>query len=139
MLGDVELSTLVQAIKEAKKRNVEFKDDCEEQAYHAKLESIEASNAIENIKTTKTNIKQLVAKKKLPESKFEQEIAGYQDVLEVIIENHDMIPVNKTIFFSYIKFSIAIRIMPLVEKQRMFRTISVQPILMVMQKFVLLR
>ena len=47
----------------------------------AKIQSTEASNAIEGIVTTNTRIKQLVEEKTTPRNRDEQEIAGYRDCL----------------------------------------------------------
>jgi len=43
----------------------------------AKIQSTEASNAIEGIVTTSTRIRQLVEEKTTPRNRDEQEIAGY--------------------------------------------------------------
>lgn len=59
----------------------------------AKIQSTEASNAIEGIVTTSTRIKQLVEEKTTPRNRDEQEIAGYRDVLNVIHESFDAIPI----------------------------------------------
>ncbi|MCH5270826.1 MAG: Fic family protein [Lachnospiraceae bacterium] len=61
----------------------------------AKIQSTEASNAIEGIVTTNTRIKQLVEEKTTPKNRDEQEIAGYRDVLNIIHENFDAIPITK--------------------------------------------
>lgn len=61
----------------------------------AKVQSTEASNAIEGIVTTNTRIKQLVAEKTTPRNRNEQEIAGYRDVLGVIHESFDAIPITQ--------------------------------------------
>lgn len=61
----------------------------------AKIQSTEASNAIEGIVTTNTRIRQLVAEKTTPKNRDEQEIAGYRDVLTVIHESFDVIPITK--------------------------------------------
>lgn len=61
----------------------------------AKIQSTEASNAIERIVTTNTRIKQLVKEKTTPKNRDEQEIAGYRDVLNVIHDNFDVIPISK--------------------------------------------
>ncbi len=61
----------------------------------AKVQSTEASNAIEGIVTTNTRIRQLVEEKTTPRNRDEQEIAGYRDVLNVIHESFDAIPVTK--------------------------------------------
>jgi Fic family protein len=61
----------------------------------AKVQSTEASNAIEGIVTTNTRIRQLVEEKTTPRNRDEQEIAGYRDVLNIIHENFDTIPVTR--------------------------------------------
>lgn len=61
----------------------------------AKVQSTEASNAIEGIVTTSTRIKQLVEEKTAPRNRDEQEIAGYRDVLNVIHESFDAIPISR--------------------------------------------
>ena len=61
----------------------------------ARVQSTEASNAIEGIVTTNTRIRQLVEKKTTPRNRDEQEIAGYRDALNIIHENFDTIPVTK--------------------------------------------
>lgn len=61
----------------------------------AKIQSTEASNAIEGIVTTNTRIKQLVEEKTTPRNRDEQEIAGYRDALSIIHENFDVIPITQ--------------------------------------------
>lgn len=61
----------------------------------AKIQSTKASNAIEGIVTTNTRIKQLVEEKTTPKNRDEQEIAGYRDVLNVIHDSFDAIPISK--------------------------------------------
>ncbi len=61
----------------------------------AKIQSTEASNAIEGIVTTSTRIKQLVEEKTTPKNRDEQEIAGYRDVLTIIHESFDAIPLSR--------------------------------------------
>lgn len=61
----------------------------------AKIQSTEASNEIEGIVTTSTRLKQLVAEKTTPRNRNEQEIAGYRDVLNLIHDDFDAIPLSK--------------------------------------------
>ncbi len=70
-------------------------DELEKLVEIAKIQSTEASNAIEGIITTSTRIKQLVEEKTTPRNRDEQEIAGYRDALNVIHESFDAIPINK--------------------------------------------
>lgn len=69
----------------------------------AKIQSTEASNAIEGIVTTSTRIRQLVEEKTTPKNRDEQEIAGYRDVLNVIHENFDVIPISKNYILQFHK------------------------------------
>ena len=97
---DSELLGLVAAIyKEAGKQEMYLKmrpEQLEKLVEIAKVQSTEASNAIEGIVTTNTRIKQLVAKKTTPRNRDEQEIAGYRDVLGIIHENYDAIPITRS-------------------------------------------
>lgn len=60
----------------------------------AKVQSTEASNAIEGIFTSATRLRQLALEKTTPKNRDEQEIAGYRDVLSLIHENFDVIPIS---------------------------------------------
>ena len=60
----------------------------------AKIQSTEASNAIEGIVTTNTRVKQLVEEKTTPKNRDEMEIAGYRDVLNIIHDSFDAIPIT---------------------------------------------
>ena len=96
---DSELLGLVAAIyKEAGKQEVYLKqrpEELEKLVEIAKIQSTEASNAIEGIVTTNTRIKQIVEEKTTPKNRDEQEIAGYRDVLAIIHDSFDAIPITK--------------------------------------------
>ena len=62
----------------------------------AKIQSTEASNEIEGIRTTNTRLKQLVQDKTTPHNRDEQEIMGYRDVLNTIHEDYEYIPVRSS-------------------------------------------
>ena len=61
----------------------------------AKIQSTEASNAIEGIVTTSTRIRQLVEEKTTPRNRDEQEIAGYRDALGIIHDSFDVTPITR--------------------------------------------
>jgi len=63
----------------------------------ARVQSVEASNAIENITAPPQRIKELVAEKTTPRNRSEAEIAGYRAVLELIHSSADAIPFRPTI------------------------------------------
>lgn len=96
---DSELLSLIAAIyKEAGKQELYLKQrpqELEKLVEIAKIQSTEASNAIEGIVTTSTRIRQLVEKKTTPHNRDEQEIAGYRDALNIIHESFDAIPVTQ--------------------------------------------
>ena len=84
--------------KEAGKQEQYLKqrpEELEKLVQIAKVQSTEASNAIEGIVTTTTRIKQLVEEKTTPRNRDEQEIAGYRDVLNVIHESFDVISISR--------------------------------------------
>ena len=60
----------------------------------AKVQSTEASNEIEGIRTTNTRLLQLVRDKTTPRNRDEEEIMGYRDVLNTNHENFEYIPIT---------------------------------------------
>jgi len=96
---DSELLGLIAAIyKEAGKQEMFLKqrpEELEKLVEIAKIQSTEASNEIEGIVTTNTRIRQLVEEKTTPRNRDEQEIAGYRDVLGIIHESFDAIPITQ--------------------------------------------
>ena len=96
---DSDILGLIAAIyKEAGKQEMYLKqrpEELEKLVEIAKIQSTEASNAIEGIVTTSTRIKQLVKEKTAPKNRDEQEIAGYRDVLNIIHESFDAIPISQ--------------------------------------------
>lgn len=99
MKWDSEVLSLVAAIyKEAGKQELYLKqqpEKLEQLVEIAKIQSTEASNAIEGIVTTSTRLKQLALEKTTPKNRNEQEIAGYRDALNIIHNNFDIIPITK--------------------------------------------
>lgn len=96
---DSDILSLIAAIyKEAGKQELYLKqrpEELEKLVEIAKVQSTEASNAIEGIVTTSTRIRQLVEEKTAPRNRNEQEIAGYRDALNIIHENFDAIPITQ--------------------------------------------
>lgn len=96
---DSETLGLIAAIyKEAGKQELFLKqrpEELEKLVEIAKVQSTEASNAIEGIVTTNTRIRQLVEEKTTPRNRDEQEITGYRDVLNVIHDSFDTIPITQ--------------------------------------------
>lgn len=96
---DSEILGYIAAIyKEVGKQELYLKqrpEELEKLVEIAKIQSTEASNAIEGIVTTNSRIKQLVEEKTTPKNRAEEEIAGYRDVLNIIHESFDAIPLTQ--------------------------------------------
>ncbi len=60
----------------------------------AKIQSTESSNKIEGIYTSIERLKLITLEKTMPQSRDEQEIAGYRDVLNTIHESYDYIAIK---------------------------------------------
>lgn len=99
MKWDSEILGYIAAIyREAGKQEMYLKqrpNELEKLIEIAKIQSTEASNAIEGIVTTDTRIRLLVEEKTAPRNRDEQEIAGYRDALRVIHESFDAIPITR--------------------------------------------
>ena len=61
----------------------------------AKIQSTESSNKIEGVYTSDERLKKIVLDKTMPKTRNEREIAGYRDVLRIIHESYDVIPITK--------------------------------------------
>ena len=61
----------------------------------ALIQSTGASNRIEGIFTSDKRLEELVSQKAEPRNRSEQEIAGYRDVLNIIHESFDAIPISQ--------------------------------------------
>lgn len=96
---DSELLGLIAAIyKEVGKQEIfqgQHPEELETLVEIAKIQSTEASNAIEGIVTTNTRIRQLALEKTTPRNRDEREIAGYRDALSIIHESFDAIPITQ--------------------------------------------
>ena len=99
MKWDSDILGYIAAIyKEAGKQELCLKqrpEELEKLVEIAKVQSTEASNAIEGIVTTNIRIRQLVEEKTSPRNRDEQEIAGYRDVLSIIHDSFDVIPITQ--------------------------------------------
>lgn len=95
---DNEILGLVAQIHECKGRQEMYLQQKPEELKRlieiAKVQSTEASNEIEGIRTTNTRLKQLCADKTTPRNRDEKEIMGYRDVLNTIHENFEYIPIR---------------------------------------------
>ena len=93
--------TLISEYKGEQRLFIEaHKDELKELVEIAKIQSTEASNRIEGIFTADNRLKNLVQEKTTPRNRDESEIAGYRDVLNIIHENYDYIPINANYFLQ---------------------------------------
>src|ERR1700689_5540000 len=63
----------------------------------ARVQSVESSNAIENITAPAARIRQLVTERTMPANRDEQEIAGYRAMLDTIDANAARIPFTPSV------------------------------------------
>lgn len=97
----VSLLTTIHELKGEQTLFIEAKADTLTQLTEvAKIQSTEASNRIEGIYTSDDRLRALVRDKTRPQTRNEQEIAGYRDVLNTIHENHDHIPLKPSIILQ---------------------------------------
>ena len=105
---DSEIINYIAKIHEYKGRQELFvrqkKDKLEKLVEIAKIQSTESSNKIEGIVSTNTRIKQLVQDKTTPRNRDEKEIMGYRDVLNIVHENYDYIPVTPNYILQLHKY-----------------------------------
>jgi len=66
----------------------------------ARIQSTGASNRIEGIHTSDERLKALMRNKTKPRNRSEEEIAGYREVLRLIHENYDHIPLKPNIILQ---------------------------------------
>jgi len=105
---DTEILGFISKIREYKGRQELFvhqkKDKLDKLVEIAKIQSTESSNKIEGIVTTELRIKQLVADKTTPRNRDEKEIMGYRDVLNIIHENFEYIPLSPNYILQLHKY-----------------------------------
>ena len=105
---DNEIMGYIAKIHEYKGRQQLFisqkKEKLEKLVEIAKIQSTESSNKIEGIVTTNTRIKQLVQEKTAPKNRDEKEIMGYRDVLNIIHENFEYIPITPSYILQLHKY-----------------------------------
>ena len=66
----------------------------------ARIQSTQSSNGLEGIVTTQKRLKAIMAYSTKPSSRAEEEIAGYRDVLSLIHEYHDSIPITPSVILQ---------------------------------------
>ena len=67
----------------------------------AKIQSTSASNKIEGIYTTDKRITAIVSEEAKPQTRNEEEIAGYRDVLKTIHENYEYIDISANVILQF--------------------------------------
>ncbi len=89
---------LISTIREHKGRQDLFAeahaDELEALLEVAKIQSVVSSNRIEGISTSDRRMREIVLSKSEPRNRSEEEIAGYREVLALIHENYDHIPIR---------------------------------------------
>ena len=97
-MWDSSIINKIARIHEAKGRQELFLErqsvELEKLVELAKIQSTEASNAIEGIRTTDTRLKKIMNEKTTPKNRSEKDIAGYRDALNTIHESFEHIPLT---------------------------------------------
>ena len=105
---DAEVLGYIAKIHECKGRQELYvrqkKDKLEKLVEIAKIQSTESSNKIEGIVSTNTRVKQLVQDKTTPRNRDEKEIMGYRDVLNIVHENYEYIPITSNYILQLHKY-----------------------------------
>ncbi len=98
MSWDREILSLIGAIgREAgKNETTEYfcPEECDRLVEIAKIQSTESSNMIEGIVTTSVRMRQILVDRTTPRNRDEMEIAGYRDVLDIIHNNFNEVPIT---------------------------------------------
>lgn len=99
-----ETMMLVSAVHEAKGRQglhaTARQDVLDALVEVAKVQSAEASNRIEGIRTSDKRLREIMADRTDLRSRDEEEIAGYRDVLDVVHESYDFIDVTPNVILQ---------------------------------------
>ena len=66
----------------------------------ARIQSTQSSNGLEGIVTAQKRLKAIMAYSAKPSSRAEEEIAGYRDILSLIHEYHDSIPITPSVILQ---------------------------------------
>ena len=105
---DTEVLGFISKIREYKGRQELYVHQKKDKLYKlveiAKIQSTESSNKIEGIVTTESRIKQLITDKTTPKNRDEKEIMGYRDVLNIIHENFEYIPLTPNYILQLHKY-----------------------------------
>ena len=105
---DTQIINLIAKIREYKGKQTLYihqkKEQLDRLVEIAKVQSTESSNKIEGIVTTEVRIKQLLEEKTTPRNRDEKEIMGYRDVLNIIHENFEYIPLTSNYILQLHKY-----------------------------------
>lgn len=94
----VQLAMAIQEYKGKQELFINTKPDILEKLLDiAIIQSTGASNRIEGIHTSDKRLEEIITEKSEPKNRSEEEIAGYREVLTLIHENHDYIPIKTSV------------------------------------------
>lgn len=89
------LTTIYQLRGETSSYQIDYHEELEKLIAVAKIQSTDSSNRIEGIYTSDVRLNKIMNNKVEPHNRNEQEIAGYRDVLSLIHENYNYMPISK--------------------------------------------
>ena len=103
-LVSIEIMDLLSAVHEFKGKQDLYMEARPDTLTHllevARIQSTGASNRIEGILTSDDRLKALMQNRVKPRNRSEEEIAGYREVLRLILENYDHIPLKPNIILQ---------------------------------------
>lgn len=79
------------------------RDDLKDMVELAKKQSVEGSSDIDNIRTSESRLRQLMAGKTKPSNYDEQQLLGYRNVLNMIHDSYDYIPLTPNFILKFHK------------------------------------
>lgn len=79
------------------------RDDLKDMVELAKKQSVEGSSYIENIKTSESRLRQLMANKSKPTNYDEQQLLGYRNALNMIHDSYGYIPLTPNFILKFHK------------------------------------
>ncbi|WP_168180739.1 MULTISPECIES: Fic family protein [Lactobacillus] len=88
------LTTIYQLRGETSSYAIDYHEELQKLVEVAKIQSTDASNRIEGIFTSDSRLNKIMSDKVEPHNRDEKEIAGYRDVLSLIHENSQYMPIS---------------------------------------------
>lgn len=97
------MNTIYELRGQTNSYKTDYREELDRLVEVAKIQSTDASNRIEGIYTVNSRLKQIMAHKTTPRNRNEEEISGYRDVLKLIHEQYNYMPILPNTIWQCIK------------------------------------